>query len=181
MTINPISPATLALGVAITALCFTLFAFFTRATFRRAAAALIASIPVVPWIMLMDAIAARYGWWRYPSVSTASAPLAWYIAAALFYGAGLGLVGWRIIRRFATRGVISFVIGFALFGVARDTAYYLTTQFIEFGPGWVPFMADFFSYALAAAIVQIGMAWIAGPPSSDRLARNSKKPSYHLP
>jgi len=171
MNVNPLDPASLVLAVLATALLFAVIAFFTRATPRRIVAALIAAIPIVPLVMFYDAVAARLGWWHYPSVAAGSAPLAWYIAAALFYGAALGLVGWRVFRRFGRRGLIAFLIALALFGVARDTVYSRTTDVIEFGGGWAPVVADLFAYGSAAAIVQVIMYWIAGPSGSDPLAR----------
>ncbi len=104
-------------------------------------------------------------------MAAGSAPLAWYVAAALFYGAALGLVGWRVIRRFGRRGLIGFLIAFAAFGVTRDYLYSVTTEVIVFGRDLAPWMADFFAYASGAAIVQLVMYWIAGPPGSDPLAR----------
>ncbi len=98
------------------------------------------------------------------------------IAAAMGYGAAFGLVGWRVIRRFGRRGLIVFLIALAIFGVARDVTYARTTNLIDLGPGPAPLIADFFAYASAAALVQILMAWIAGPPSSDPLARTKKAP-----
>jgi hypothetical protein len=171
MKMNPLDPNILLASVAATALLFTVIAFFTRAALRRAAGALIAAIPVIPLVMLYDGIAARLGWWHYPSATGGSAPMAWYIDAALFYGAGLGLIGWRVIRRFGQPGLIAYLAGFALFGVARDYFYSVTTQFIAFGTGLMPYLGDLFSYASAAVLVQILMYWIAGPPASDRLAR----------
>jgi hypothetical protein len=89
----------------------------------------------------------------------------------LFYGAALGLVGWRVIRRFGKWGLIIFLAAFALFGVSRDFAYSITTDFIKFGHGIMPYIADFFSYASGAALVQLLMLWITGKPGSDQLAR----------
>jgi hypothetical protein len=175
--VNPLDPTTLVLGVLATTLLFAVTAFFTRATPRRIARVIIAAIPIIPLVMLYDAIAARLGWWRYPAVTTGSAPLAWYIAAAMFYGAALGLVGWRVVRRFGRRGLICFLIVLALLGVARDYLYSRTTDVIEFGGGWVPVIADLFAYASAAMIVQIVMYWIAGPPGAEPLARNRRVPA----
>jgi len=166
-----LDPALLALGVAATTLMFAVFAFATRATRRRVLGAAVAAIPVIPLVMVVDAIAARLGWWRYPSVGTANAPLAWYIAAAVWYGAALGLVGWRVMRRFGARGLVAFVPAFALFGLTRDYLYSVTTGLIVFGEGAVPLLADWSAYALAAALVQLLMYWTAGPPRSDPLAR----------
>jgi len=169
-----LDPNLLFIGVTITAIMFAVIAFFSRASLRRIIGVLLASIPVVPMVMIYDKTAAQLGWWHYPVVATASAPLAWYIAAALWYGAALGLIGWRVIRRWGTTGLIAFVVIFALFGVARDYAYNLTTQLIVFGPGPIPLLADLFSYASAAAVVQLLMRWIVGPAQSDALARTPK-------
>jgi hypothetical protein len=112
------------------------------------------------------------GWWQYPSVTSGEAPLPWYIASALFYGAGLGLIGWRVIRRCRRRGLVVFVVAFTVFGVARDSIYNLaTTGLIRFGPGIVPLLADGFAYASSALLVQGLMYWIVGRPGADRLAR----------
>ena len=168
---NPLDPATLTLGVLTTTVLFAASAFFTRATWRRIAGVLIGALPIIPLVMFYDAIAARLGWWHYPSVTTGSAPLAWYIAAAMLYGAAFGLVGWRVIRRFGRPGLLGFLIVLALFGVARDYAYSRATNVIVFGSGAVPVIADLFAYASAAALVQLVMVWAAGPPASDPLAR----------
>jgi hypothetical protein len=127
--------------------------------------------------MFYDRIAAQFGWWYYPSVTAARAPLAWYVAATLGFGATLGLVGWRIIRRWQVRGLLVFLLLFALFGVARDYAYSMTTQFIVFGLGSVPLLADLFAYASAAVVVQLLMRWIVGPVQSDaqRLRRSRRR------
>ena len=89
----------------------------------------------------------------------------------MFYGAALGLVGWRVVRRWDTRGLVVFLMVLALFGVTRDYLYSLTTSLIVFGPGPLPLIADLFAYVSAGALVQLLMVWIAGTPRSDRLAR----------
>ena len=176
-TVNPLDPPILLLGILITTILFVMIAFFTRATPRRIAGALIASIPIVPLVMFYDSIAARLGWWHYPSVTTGAAPLAWYVAAALGYGAAFGLVGWRMIRRFGWRGLLGFLIALSVFGVARDVTYARTTSLIEFGPGSVPLIADFFAYASSATLVQVLMYWLVGAPGSDQLARQKRIPA----
>jgi len=172
MNIDPFDPTTLVRGTIGTVILFALMAFFTRATTRRIIGALIGSLPLIAMVMFYDSIASRLGWWRYPSVPVGSpGPFLIYIDAALFYGAGLGLVGWRIIRRYGRRGLIGFLIGFALFGVTRDYIMGATTGAIDFGPGPLPFIADLFAYASPQAIVQLVMYWIAGAPDSEPLAR----------
>lgn len=168
---NPLAPATLALAVVASALAFGVVAFFTRATPRRMAGALVGALPVVPLVMFYDRVAGRLGWWHYPVVTTGSAPLAWYVAAALVYGAAMGLVGWRVIRRHGTLGLLAFLVALALLGVARDYAYSIATGLIAFGPGPVPLVADLVAYASVAAIVQAVMYLVVGPPGADRLAR----------
>jgi hypothetical protein len=169
-----LDPNLLIVGVAITAMMFAVVAFFSRASLRRVVSVLIAAIPVMPMVMFYDKIAAQFGLWHYPAVTGASAPLAWYVAAALWYGAALGLIGWRVIRHWEMPGLFAFVVLFALFGVARDYAYHLTTQLIVFGPGPLPLLADLFAYSSAAVVVQLLMRWIVGPAKSDALARTPK-------
>lgn len=84
-----LDPGLLIAGVAITAILFAVIAFFTRAPLRRIVGALIAAAPLVLLIQFYDTIAAQSGWWNYPSVAVGSALLAWYVAAALGYGAAL--------------------------------------------------------------------------------------------
>jgi hypothetical protein len=123
-------------------------------------------------VMVYDIIADRFGWWSYTSApGGAPGPFTWYVSAALFYGAGLGLIGWRVIRRFGKRGLIGFLIAFAVFGVTRDYIFSKTMGGIEFGSGPLPVIADLFAYASPAALVQLVMYWITGPPRSDPLAR----------
>lgn len=171
---NPLDPMVLVLGLIVTAIMFVAAAFFTRATSRRIVGAFIGVCLLVLVIQFYDAIAAQLGWWHYPSVTTGNAPLAWYIAAALGYGGAFGLVGWRVIRRFSLRGLVGFLVAFALFGVTRDYLYSITTELIVFGPGLVPLGADLFAYASGAALVQLLMYWIVGSPRSDPLARMSR-------
>ena len=173
-TLNLLSPPLLIASVAITAILFVIVSFFSCAGLRRIFGVLLAAIPVIPMVMFYDKIAAQFGWWHYPSVTAASAPLAWYVAAALGYGAAFGLIGWRVIRRWEMRGLLAFLSLFALFGVARDYGYSVTTQFIVFGPGPVPLLADLFAYGSAAAVVQLLMRWIVGSAQSDMLARTPK-------
>jgi hypothetical protein len=172
--LNILDPNLLIVGIAITAIMFAVIAFFSRAGLRRIVGVLLAAIPVIPMVMFYDKIAAQFGWWHYPSVTAASAPLAWYVAAALGYGAAFGLVGWRVIRRWEMRGLFAFLLLFALFGVARDYGYSVTTRFIVLGPGSVSLLVDLFAYGSAAAVVQLLMRWIVGPAKSDALARTPK-------
>jgi hypothetical protein len=173
-TLNLFSTNILITSIAITAILFLIVAFFSRARLRRIVGVLLVSIPIIPLVMFYDKIASQFGWWHYPSVTAATAPLAWYVAVALGYGAAFGLVGWRIIRRWETRGSLSFLLIFSMFGVGRDLVYSMTTQFIVFGPGPLPLLADLFAYGSSAVVVQLLMRWIVGSAQSDQLARTPK-------
>jgi hypothetical protein len=172
--VDPLAPKILSLCILITTAIFLAVAYFTRASFRRIVGVLIAAALIVPYLLILDRTAFRLGWWHYPSVTSGNVPLVWYVSAALGYGAALGLVGWRVIRRWAGPGLVVFLLGFALFGVGRDFAYSLATRLIVFGAGPVPLLADFFAYAAAAMLVQLLMRWIVGPARSDPLARIPK-------
>ena len=132
--------------------------------------ALVIASPLVPMILLYDVLAAQLGWWHCSSVTMGNTPLARYVAAALAYGAAFGLVGWRVIRRFGTRGLVAFLAGFA-FGVTRDYLYSITIGLIIIMPGLVPLVADLFAYSSAASLVQLLTYRIAGSPRSGTLAR----------
>jgi hypothetical protein len=159
---DPLGPTALAISLVVSALLFVVAAFFTRAAWKRIAGVLVGALPVVPLVMFYDRVAAGLGWWHYPAVGAGSAPIIWYIAAALGYGAAMGLVG-----------LIAFLVAATLLGVTRDYSYSLTTNLIVFGTGPIPLLADLFSYGSAAAFVQAVMYWIAGAPASDRLARTA--------
>jgi len=145
--------------------------YFTRATFRRVAGALIAGVTITVLIAGVDALAGKLGWWHYPGTETAFAPALMYVAAALWYGAGAGLIGWRLIRRFGWRGFVGFVGGMGVFGPLRDYAGAAATGAIVFAPGIVPALADAGCWAGGMAMAQVVMRLVSGPARSDPLRR----------
>jgi hypothetical protein len=54
----------------------------------------------------------------------------------------------------------AFIFGEALFGFGRDLFYAKVTGLIQFGPGILPIVVDFFAYASVAAMVQWLMALV---------------------
>jgi len=74
---NFLDPKILALGIISMAIILAVIAFFTRATMRRIAGALVGALPFIPLVMFYDSLAARLGCWHYPSVTTGRAPIAW--------------------------------------------------------------------------------------------------------
>lgn len=43
-----------------------------------------------------------------------------YTVVALWYGAGVALIGWRVIRRFGGRGLVTFIGIMGVYGPIRD-------------------------------------------------------------
>ena len=107
--------------------------------------------------LLGDMLAYHQGWWHYPFTTASHAPLTFYLATALFYGAGImGLVGWWVRRRFGMRGGVILLVVFPLWGLLRDfggSALYNQAQtMIVWGEGCVPVMADFLLWGSAGAV-----------------------------
>jgi hypothetical protein len=106
--------------------------------------------------MLGDMLAYSQSWWHYPFTTANHAPLTFYLATALFYGAGImGLVGWWARRRFGMGGGVVLMVIFPLWGALRDfggSALYNQTQtMIVWGEGFMPGAADFLLWASAGA------------------------------
>ena len=106
--------------------------------------------------LLGDMLAYSQGWWHYPFTTANHAPLTFYLATVIFYGAGIiGLVGWWVRKRFGMRGGAIMLVIFPLWGILRDfggSAFYNQTQtFIIWGKGFVPVLADFLLWGSAGA------------------------------
>src|SRR5260370_26462450 len=92
----------------------------TRPRRRRLLAALLGGVAFGVLNVGWDTLAAPAGWWRYPSLSTPYAPPAFYVVAALVYGAGMDLVSWRIVRRLGPTGLATFLLVLSILGPIRD-------------------------------------------------------------
>jgi hypothetical protein len=119
----------------------------------------------------VDALARDLGWWRYPGVQTPYGRVLMYVAAGLWYGAGVALIGWRLRRRFGWRGLAAFLGVIGVLGPLRDYAGAALTGVIVFAPGIVPILADAACWVAGTALIQGLMNLIAGPARGDRLAR----------
>jgi hypothetical protein len=161
----------LADGVALILLGITVY--LTRATLRRFVGALIGGFTVTALIAGVDALARERGWWSYPNVSTPYGLLLLYLAAALWYGAGVALIGWRLTRRFAWRGLVGLVGAATILGPVRDYAYAALTGVIVFAPGAGPALLDAACWGCGIALVQGVMRPVAGPARSDRLRQRT--------
>ena len=162
------------IGLILSPMLLALSAFLTHAGPRRIGGALVAGLLLMPFVFAWDALAARAGWWRYPSPSASHGPPAYYITAGLWYGAGVGLIAWRVVRRFDARGLVGFLAAFAPYGVTRDYAGAKGTGLIAFAPGLAPAIADAMAWASGGALVQLVMHLVAGPARADALARGQR-------
>ncbi len=161
-------------GTTASVVLLTIIIYFTRAARRRIAGALVGGIATGLLVILVDTIASSLGLWYYPGSTTGYGPLGYYIPNALFYGAGIALIGWRINRRFGINALIAFIILFGFYGVSRDflfTAATSSSNLIVFGSGTAPVIADMLAWMGVLTIAQIVMWLIAGPAKDDKLAR----------
>jgi len=162
------------LGAILGPIEFAIIAYFTRANWRRIGVAVIAGLAYGLLNKGWDLLALAAGWWRYPFTPTGAAPLLFYGPVALAYGGGFGLIGWRVVRKWGTRGLIGFLVAWAIYGVIHDfagTAATAQSNLIAWGPGLAPVIADFFTYGTCGAAAQLVQRLVAGPASADPLAR----------
>ena len=145
--------------------------YLTRAKRRRMAGALMATLIFTALNVLWDVAAHEAGWWSYPSQARPFLPLPVYFAQDLVWGGALGLVGWRIQRRFGLRGVAAFVLLLSVIAAVRDFAYASITKAIAFGPSPASPLAEFACWATLLAIAQATIRLVGGPSTRDGLAR----------
>jgi hypothetical protein len=167
------------IGFIVAPTLFLLSAYFTRARPRRIAGALVGAASYTAVNIALDRIAASRGWWSYPAWSTdAQFPLTTYLLAGLVGGGAFGLVGWRVIRRWDGRGFAFFLLGWAVYAVLHDyggSRLFASSGLMVFGPGLVPIVAIIFLYLIVNSVPQAAICLVAGPPTSDVLARSSEK------
>lgn len=160
-------------GTIGTLIALIIIIYFTHATRRRIAGALVGGLVVGLLSIFIDFIASSLGFWYYPGSTTGYAPLGYYIPVILFYGAGIALIGWRINRRFGIKGLAVFIILFGIYGSTRDyvTAATASKGIITSAPGIVPVIADYLAGICILTVAQIVMWLVAGSSKEVSLAR----------
>ena len=158
-----------ATGVYLVYLCGAVY--FTRATACRVLAALAGGAAVAVAGFGVELVCQGLGLWHYPSDNSGRGPLLMYPGLCLLW-AVLGLIGWRVVRRFGLRGEAIFLVLVALLGTLRD--YLVAGQalrFIALTPGPVTVVVDIVCWAGLTALAQAVMWLVAGPAAADPLAR----------
>ncbi len=120
-----------------------------------------------------DALAARMGWWSYPSSTDLMVTLTLSIMCAFIFGGTASLIGWRMMRSSQWVGAVTFIAGFVGIGLLRDRALEANTTMMAFGPGPMPQVMAAIGYLSMALTVQITMLIVAGPPRSDEMQADS--------
>jgi hypothetical protein len=167
-----------ATGVHLVLLVATVY--FTRATARRVAGALIGGVAVALVGVGVETSAHTMAWWHYPSIETPYGPPLMY-PAAVFIFAVLALTGWRVTRRFGWRGQTTFLVALAIVGPLRDYGWASRSpDLIVFAPGIGPVLVDAACWAGLVGLGQAVMRLVAGPVRGDPLARRPDRPTQTI-
>jgi hypothetical protein len=142
----------------------------TRPPPRRLIAALAGGLVCAVGNALCDVWSAAHGWWWYPPWPGRGYASPWWYAAAGLGIAGIGLVGWRIHRRYGRRGVALFLLLFACYGLLRDRVVSATVgrDLLRFGPGILPWIVDWTAWLALTALALATQYLIAGRPIAGR-------------
>ena len=92
--------------------------------------------------------------------------------------AALALIGWRVTRRFGSRGQTAFLCAVTILGTLRD--YRVAARFPEFvvfAPGISTVLVDAALWGGLLVFAQLVMRLVAGPVTADPLARQSPRPA----
>lgn len=148
---------------------FVAMLWLTRAGAKRATAALAGCATAAVFSVGWDALAARMGWWSYPSSGDLLTTLTVAITVAFLFGGVAGLAGWRMMRAMGWTGAVTFFVGFVGLGLIRDQVLEMNTNMFAVGPGPMPHVMGGVGYLTIALAVQVTMLVLAGPPTRDEL------------
>ncbi|MDP1631817.1 MAG: hypothetical protein Q8L66_10405 [Caulobacter sp.] len=162
-------PFVICVASVFSALLFALTAWFTRASYWRVAAALMGGLVAAALSLGWDVLAFEMGWWRY-GYTKAHAPITAYAPVLFWFGGGMGLIGWRMIRSWGAPGEIGFFLLFPLVGLGRDLIFAAGTGTFTFGPTPWSIIMDLVAWLSIAFVVQLVMQLLVGPVDGDALA-----------
>jgi hypothetical protein len=138
---------------------FGVVVFFTRPDGRRLLGAVAAVLVFTALSAPIDALAARQGWWTYPSPPTTLV----YLGQSFEFVGTLALIGWRVGRRFGVRGLAVLCAVVCAVGLVRDLSVAAATQMIRFGPLPASLVADLGAWAVVVAVA-LGVSRLVGGP-----------------
>ncbi len=157
------------IGVYLAALLVV--AFFTRATWRRIAGALVGGAATGAVVVAVDAFGERVGWWHFAMPWEPS----FLMLVALGWGVSVSpvfLVTWRLGRRFGWRGPAVMALVATVSGPPHDYTFMARNpEWGAYGPGWAPVLAIAAIYAVLVPLGHCVMRLVAGRARDDRLAR----------
>jgi len=146
-------------------------AFFTRATWRRIAGALVGGAVFSGAALGVVALGEEVGWWHM-AITWQPYFLTMFLVDSVISCAFIYLITWRIARRFGWRGLAVVVLVLAVIGPPRD--YWVMQTFPEwgaYGPGVAPVLAIAATYAAMVPLGQSVMCLVAGSARGSPLAR----------
>lgn len=169
----------LLIGFIVAPTLFALCAYFTHANLRRIVGALVGAVAYGAINYGWDQAAIRFGWWSYPAwLGTGHAPLTLYVLASIVGGA-MGLIGWRIVRRWPKgRGLVGYLLFWATYAVMHDyggSKALESSQLMVFGPGLLPIISIILWYITGNAAVLLAIRLVGGPSGAEPLARTEPR------
>ncbi len=157
------------------AVAFIAVVHFTRATPRRALAALVGGAVAGGFFLGVGVLGLTIGWWQGPPPSTVGLLALFYVGTTISL-APIYPVTWRVARRFGWRGLGVCLIAAAVIGPPRDyliaAAY---PEWVVFAPGLAPVLAVSATYVGVVALGHIIMRLVGGPAHGDRLLQRPRR------
>jgi len=148
----------------------TALTYLVRATRRRFLGALAGGLSVAVIGVGVELLFQTLGFWHYPSIEQRYGPPLMYPVVLLMWAA-YSLIGWRVQRRFGSRGEVVFLAVLAIFGTLRDfTVAAVRPDVFVLSPGIATVLVDALLWSGLTALAQAVMRLVAGPAAADRLA-----------
>ncbi len=157
--------------LAATLALFCVVVVVSRAGARRVAGAVCSVLVFTAISAPIDNLGARWGLWSYPSCANPAHPsLVVYLGQALEFVGTIALIGWRVQRRFGTRGVVVLTAIVCSAGLVRDLSVAAALpSVIRFGPMPASAIADVLAWAIVVFVALAVTRVVAGPAHADAI------------